>query len=59
MFPKVSDFHDNEDDIVCEDGVKDILELIVTKIKVFIQNEENKGHPKRHKVALSILKLLD
>ena len=59
MFQRVTDFHDNEENIDSEDGVKDILELIVTKIRIFIKNEVNKEHPKPLEVALSILKSLD
>ena len=37
-----------------EDGVKDIIELIVTKIRGFIQNQENKELSRPLKIALSI-----
>ena len=54
LVQKVATFEDPEENMDSEDGIKDIIELIVTKIRGFIQNQENKELSRPLKIALSI-----
>ena len=51
---KVATFEEPDENMDSEDGIKDIIELIVTKIRGFIQNQENKELSRPLKIALSI-----
>ena len=54
LLQKNATFEDLEESMDSEDGIKDIIELIVTKIRGFIQNQENKELSRPLKIALSI-----
>ena len=54
LLQKVATFEEPDENMDSEDGIKDIIELIVTKIKGFIQNQENKELSRPLKIALSI-----
>ena len=54
LLQKVATFEEPEENMDSEDGIKDIIELIVTKIRGFIQNQENKELSRPLKIALSI-----
>ena len=42
LLQKAATFEEPNKTMDSEDGIKDIIELIVTKIRGFIQNQENK-----------------
>ena len=54
LLQKVATFEEPEENMDSEDGIKDIIELIVTKIRGFIQNQENKELSRPLKITLSI-----
>ena len=54
LLQKVATFEEPDENMDSEDGIKDIIELIVTKIRGFIQNQENKELSRPLKIALSI-----
>ena len=54
LLQKVATFEEPVENMDSEDGIKDIIELIVTKIRGFIQNQENKELSRPLKIALSI-----
>ena len=54
LLQKVATFEEPEENMDSEDGIKDIVEPIVTKIRGFIQNQENKELSRPLKIALSI-----
>ena len=54
LLQKVATFEEPVENMDSEDGIKDIIELIVTKIRDFIQNPGNRKLSKPPKFALSI-----
>ena len=59
LVQKVATFEDPEENMDSEYGIKDIIELIVTRIRGFIQNQENKKLSRPLRIALSILNLYE
>ena len=54
LLQKNATFEDLEESMDSEDGIKDIIELIVTKIRGFMQKQENKEFSRPHKITPSI-----
>ena len=54
LLQKNATFEDLEESIDSEDGIKDIIELIVIKIRGFMQKQENKEFSRPHKITPSI-----
>ena len=54
LLQKVAAFEEPEENMDSEDGIKDVIGLIVTKVRDFIQNPGNRELSKPLKIALSI-----
>ena len=54
LLQKVAAFEKPEENMDSEDGIKDVIRLIDTKVRDFIQNPGNRESSKPLKIALSI-----